>query len=217
MKSLLTIITIVCSSISLSAQDLSFTVSIVSDKNKDPMIMKVAASGTKMVMEPQQMTPQGTMKFLVDNTTSKQYMLVDANGQKMAMAFDMNDFGKTNESKTPPKITITKETRTVDGYKCTKVIAETDDQLTDMWTTEAVGMQYADFSKMMASAQKQNPYASVPELKNMKGFPVEIVTTDKKSKSVTTINIRDISKAPVSPEVFSMKGYQVMDVPAKTK
>ena len=213
MKIFNTILTFICLTIPAISQDLNFKVSITSDKSTEPFVMKVSASGTKMIMEPQQMAPQGNMKFLIDNAASKQYMLMDMNGQKMAMAFDMKDFEKASESKTPPKVTITKEARTIDNYKCTKVIVESDEEISDIWITEDVGMQYSEFFKMMSSAKNANPATSIPELKNVKGFPIEIVSKHKTKNTTTTVKIREISKTPVNPEIFSMKGYQVMATP----
>ena len=213
MRTLLTLISLFFAATILPAQDVSFKIFITSDKTTEPVVMKVSASGTKMVMEPQQMTPEGNMKFLVDNNASKQYILMDMNGQKMAMAFDMAELNKAAGDKDQTKITVTNETKVIDTYKCKKIIAESEEHHTEIWITEGVGVEYSDFFKMMASAQNQNSFASMPELKNIKGFPIETVSKDKKKNSTSTLKIREISKARVNPEIFSMKGYQVMAAP----
>ena len=196
----------------LGAQDLSFNLSVLTAKNPEPILMKVSISGSKMAMEPQNMGTPGSMTILVDQATGKQYMLMNSNGQKMAMAVNMNSIEKAAAAAKDPKVTITKETKTIDGYKCTKVITETDEQKADLWMTQDVGMQYAEFYKMINSAKgPQGSVAKVPDLKNVKGFPIEIVSTDKKKAETVTLKIKNISKAKIDQKVFSMEGYQVMD------
>lgn len=196
----------------LAAQDLSFNLSVLTAKNPEPILMKVSISGSKMAMEPQNMGTPGSMTILVDQATGKQYMLMNSNGQKMAMAVNMNSMEKAAAAVKDPKVTVTKETKTIEGYKCTKVITETDDQKADLWMTQDVGMQYADFYKMMNSAKgPQGSVAKVPDLKNVKGFPIEIVSTDKKKAETVTLKIKNISKAKIDQKLFSMEGYQVMD------
>jgi hypothetical protein len=195
----------------LRAQDLSFNLSVSAPKLSTPMVMKVSVSGSKIAMEPQNMGTQGKMKIILDNATSKQYMLMDANGQKMAMALNM-DIEKKAEAVKDPKITTTTETRIIDGYKCTKVITETEEQKADLWITPDVGMQYSDFYKMFNSSKgSAGSVTKRPELKSVKGFPIEIISTDKEKGDIVTLKIRDISKVKVDPKLFSMEGYQVMD------
>ncbi len=200
------------------AQDLSFNLSVTTTKTQEPILIKVFVSGTMVAMQPQNMGTPGAMTFLVDNAAGKQYMLMNANGQKMAMAVSPNDMQKQAAAIKEPKVTITKETRMIDGYKCTRVITETDDQKADLWITQDVGMQYADFYKMFnASKGPQGSMAKIPELKNVKGFPVEIVSTDKKKGETVTLKIQNISKAPVDQKLFSLEGYTMMDAGKMTR
>ena len=197
----------------LTAQDLSFNVAVTTGKNPEPILIKVAISGPKIAMQPQNMGIPGSMTILVDNAKGKQYMLMNANGQKMAMALPVNTTDKATAAAKDPKVTITKETKTVDGYKCTKVITETEEQKADLWVTQDVGMQYADFYKMMNSAKgpQGGSMVKIPDLKTVKGFPVEIISTDKKKAETVTIKIKNISKAKVDQKLFSTEGYQMMD------
>jgi len=197
----------------LVAQDLSFTMEMTSAKQKDPVIMKVVSKGNKIALTPQVTGTQGQMKIIVDHTAKKQYMLMDANGQKMAMAMDMTDIEKAIEQSKDPKITITKETKVIDGYKCTKVITETDESISEMWLTEDLGLNYGDLYKMVSSNKSpQGSNYGIPAMKNVKGFPVQMVITDKKKNEAMTINIKNISKAKVEDKSFSMEGYQMMDM-----
>ncbi|MBL0342395.1 MAG: DUF4412 domain-containing protein [Bacteroidetes bacterium] len=195
------------------SQDLSFNMEVTSAKQKDPIIMKVMSKGTKVVIQPQFSAEQGKMSIIVDQSTKKQYMLMDGNGQKMAMKMDMTDFDKATDQAKDPKITITKETKVIDSYKCTKVITETDENICDMWLTQDVGLSYSDLYKMVAPGKgPQGGGAGIPALKNVKGFPIQMIVKDKKKDETVTVNIRNISKAKVDEKVFSLEGYQVMDM-----
>lgn len=197
----------------LVAQDLSFNMEMTSAKQKDPIIMKVKSKGNKIAMIPQFTGAQGQMTIIVDHAAKKQYMLMDGNGQKLAMAMEMTDIEKTIEQTKDPKITITKETKTIDTYKCTKVITETEENTNEMWLTQDLGLNYSDLYKMVSSNKSpQGGNYGIPAMKNIKGFPIQMVITDKKKGDVTTVNIRNISKAKIDEKVFSMEGYQLMDM-----
>ncbi len=196
----------------LISQDLSFNLSVFTAKNPEPYEIKVSASGSKIAMEPRNIGVPGAITIIVDNTTGKQYMLMNSNGQKMAMGLKLDA-----ESKNPvkePRVTITKEFKTIDGYKCTRVLCESEDQKSDMWITQDVGMQYADFYKMFNSSKgPQGSMMKIPELKTVKGFPIEIISTDKQKGETVTLKIKNISKTKIDPKIFSMEGYQMMDAP----
>ena len=205
-------------SIQITGQDLSFNIHILSPKSTQPFIMKVSVSGTKVAMQTQQSTDQGQMSFLMDNSTGKQYLLMEGNGQKLAMPVNMNEVDKKSEAVKEPAITYTKETKTIDGYKCSKVITETDSLKADLWITQDIGFEYSEFFKMLNTTKgSAGPVARIPALTNMKGFPVEIISTDKKKNETTTLQIKNISKNKIDPKVFSMEGYQMMDPSMMTR
>src|SRR5688572_10850688 len=84
-------------SFQLTGQDLSFNINVLSPKSTEPFVMKVSVSGTKVAMQTQQSTNQGQMSFLMDNSTGKQYLLMEGNGQKLAMPIDMSEVEKKSE------------------------------------------------------------------------------------------------------------------------
>ena len=127
---------------------------------------------------------------------------------------DISKKPATNDAQTKdPKITITKETKVIDTYKCTKVITETEEMINDMWLTQDLGLNYSDLYKMVSSNQSpQGSNYGIPAMKNIKGFPIQMIIKDKKKDETTTINIRNISKAKIDEKVFSIEGYQLMDM-----
>jgi hypothetical protein len=211
-----TLFSLICflSVFTVNAQDFSFDMEMTGVKMKEPMIMKLYSSGTKMVIKPQ-IAGAGGMSVLVDEATKKQYLMMDNAGQKMAMVMNYTDqMNKAAETASDTKITVTTETKTIDGYKCKKIIAESAESKSDIWLTEDLGMNYADLYKMMSASGNgpQGKKNQLPAMKDVKGFPIEMNVTDKAKQETINIRIKNISKAKISPSMFSLEGYQMMDM-----
>ena len=203
-------------SMNLTAQDISFNIEVTSPKSTEPMSMKVVSNATKIAIFPNFAGDKSDTRFLIDNTTNQKYVLMINNGQKIAMAVNNFEVEKATEAIKEPKITSTKEVRTIDGYKCTKIIAESDEETSDIWLTQEAGLSYNELYKIFNST-KNTPGArrSLPSLKNVQGFPIEIITKDKAKDRNVTIRIKNISRAKTDPQMFSMDGYKVVDMTKK--
>ncbi len=200
------------------AQDLNFTMEIVSAKSKSPVLMKVSSSQSMVAIEPQFDGSQGTMRVLIDNNANKQFMLMEHNGQKMAMSIPASEIEKAGEKTNEPKITVTKDVKTINGYKCTRIIAETQETISDVWVTSESGLNYSDLYKIFSSSKGHSGASrSLPQLKNVKGFPIEIISTDKTKDESVTVRIKNINRAKPDPEIFSMDGFKVMDMPKMSR
>jgi len=203
-------------SMNISAQDLSFNMEVTTPKSQTPMVMKVSTSASKIAMEPTQMGDKGNMKFIIDNASNKKFMLMENNGQKMAMSVDPFIADKAAEKIAEPKVVITQEYRTIDGYKCNKVIAQTEETTAELWLTQEAGLSYNDLYKIFNST-KGTPGArsALPQVKDMKGFPIEIISKEKSKDGNVVVKIKNISRAKVDPKVFSMDGYKQVDMTKK--
>lgn len=214
MKTFNLVAILVIFSVALNAQDLSFNMEMTSPKTKDVVVMKVVTSESKMAIVPQLPDGQGSMKIILDNAANKQYVLMEHGGQKMAMAVDAFESEKYAEKASKePKITKTNEKRTIDGYSCTKIIAETDEVTSDIWLTQEAGLSYSDLYKIFNS-RKGTPGAdkALLSLKGVSGFPIEIVSKDKAKSEDVTIRIKDINRTKTDPKFFSIDGYKLMDM-----
>jgi hypothetical protein len=197
----------------VSAQNLSFTMHISTPKSEKGFVVKVGMQGSKMAMEPQ-MGEAGSMRYIMDNSENRQYMLMENNGQKMAMMIDPFDaVQKTAEQAKDPKITVTRESRSIDGYQCKKVIAETEEVVTEIWMAESAGLNYQQLYKIFNSTKgTPGPRRAMPDLKDIKGFPIEIISKDKAKAETVTIRIKDIKPNTTDAALFSMDGYKVVDM-----
>jgi hypothetical protein len=209
----LMILLLFTSSMALNAQEISFMMEVTPDKSKETIKMKVFAKGSKIAVIPQNLG-QGNMKIIVDNAAGKQYMLMDMNGEKMAMSLSSKATAAAESVQKEPKLTMTNDKKVIDGYNCTRMVAETDDNISDLWLSENVGITYAELFKMMntSKAPGMKGSASLPEMKNIKGFPLEMTSRDKKNGEIVTMRIRDIVKGNINDNTFSLDGYKMMEM-----
>ena len=65
------------------------------------------------------------MNTTVDVKTQKGLLLMEVMGSKRASEINLSD--DNTENTTAPKTIVTNETKTIIGYKCTKIIAQGED------------------------------------------------------------------------------------------
>ncbi len=75
----------------VKGQDLSFNMQMSKASDKEAMTMKVYTNKTKMLIQPQITGYKGNMSILIDQSAKKQYMLMNNEGQKMAMIINYVD------------------------------------------------------------------------------------------------------------------------------
>jgi hypothetical protein len=197
------------------AQDLSFVMEIKSPKMPAGMTMKVATSANKVAIQPVG-GPMAAMRIIIDGDAKKQYVLMENKGEKTAMVVDpFNGQGKPSSSK--PVVKQTKETKTIEGLKCTKTIVQSDGNTTELWLAKDAGINYQQFFNIFNSI-KGTPGASslLPDASEIKGFPMEVSTKDKAGE-VTTMKMSKISKSKVDASLFSRAGYKEVDMTKKSK
>jgi hypothetical protein len=144
---------------------------------------------------------------------------MENNGQKTAMMVDPFNASEATGKISEPKITQTKESKTIEGRKCSKIIVESESTVSDMWITSDAGLGYQDLYRIFNST-KGTPGASnvLPASSKINGFPVEILSKDKKSGAVSaSVRISGISKTKVDPSIFNMDGYQIVDMTKKSR
>jgi len=146
------------------------------------------------------------------------FILMGGKDGKMAMrkTYDnINEMLDTTKIE-HPKITQTNETKTINGYLCRKVIAETSTATMDMWVTNdlkfSLGKLMAYSNMNMGKGRKQA--SSGNGWGNVKGASLETVVTSKENGSVSTILVKEISTDSPSASLFDMTEYQIMEMPS---
>lgn len=205
-------VAIAFATLAASAQDLSYTVDVQSPKRPQTLSVKVMTNGTMTLMDPPA-EGNAPFKILVNNAKNEQYMLTQNGESKVAVRVDTFNETAAMEKAGKPKVEETKELKVIDGMNCRKVTAETDATSTIMWVTDDSGVSYQDLFRVV-NTNRNAPGARnvLPALNDLKGFPIEIVSTDKKTTEEVKVNIRNISREKLDAALFSMDGYRVNDM-----
>lgn len=203
---------IAVASLTVNAQNLSFTVDVQSPKRPQTMSIKVMSNGTILRMEP---PADGNvpLKILVDQSKNTQYMLTEKGTNKVAAQVDAFNPDNAGEKSATPKIEVTKEIRVIDGMNCTKVTAETDETSTTMWVTSDLSVNYSDLFRIVnTNRNAPGSRSALPATKNINGFPLEVLSKDKKTSEEVKINIRNVNTEKLDPALFSLDGYRLTDM-----
>lgn len=210
-RSILTAV-IAVTALTASAQDISYTVDVQSPKRPQTLSVKVMSNGSMTLMDPPA-DGNAPIRILIDNMKNAQYMLTNSGDNKVAVRVDAFNQTAAMDKASQPKVEETKELRVIDGMNCRKVTAETDATSTVMWVTDEAGVTYQDLFRVV-NTNRNAPGARniMPALNDLKGFPIEIVSTDKKTSEEVKVNIRNISREKIDAALFSMDGYRVNDM-----
>lgn len=147
-------------------------------------------------------------KMYMNGEKKEMYMLMEKE-QKIAMRLKLDENNKKDDKK-QPKITVTKETKDILGYKCTKVIIEDEQKVTNAWVTKELNL---DFSKLAGGGRKGNNNAVLAKY----GFPLELDGTDEKGSKIV-MKATKIEKTTINDSVFpDLSQYQVQDMPSMGK
>jgi len=177
--------------------------------------MDLYLKDSKMLIKPMMggnmQAGMGGIKMIFDFTSSDYLMLMENNGNKMGVKQNLKTILESANSqayKSVDKITPTKETKIIEGYKCTKYIITSNENISDVWITKDVKLSYKEFFKAM-SAMAQGKNSANSKFDNLEGFPILIESTDKtKGKNATTRMVfKNIKEGVVTDEMFSTEGY----------
>jgi hypothetical protein len=173
-----------------------------------PHVMHFWSSPDKVLMEFQAIPGQGAqMKMLTDLKEKWTYMMMtDGQGNKRAMKSHKKKIVYTGDP--DAHITVTKETKVIDGHACTKVIGTSKEGTWTAWVAKDIDVNLSDIMGAGPGRSKESR-----DWKDVKGFPLEMTMTDKDGHTNMVMHIRDFKVGSVDPSVFSMDGYQVMEIP----
>ncbi|MEP7168074.1 MAG: DUF4412 domain-containing protein [Bacteroidota bacterium] len=191
----------------------SYLMHIETAQKKSIAEMQISIKGDKSCMEMITAPNEGKFRTIFDKKEKTMTILVDKDGtNKMAMVRKMPDATEySGKEGKEPQITVTTETKKIEGYTCKKVIAESDESTTEMWVTDELGLTYSDMFGMMSSAR--GPASNVQNYKDVKGMPLEMnIKSKNKPDGDTVITLKNIKKGDMDASLFDTTGYQVMDM-----
>jgi hypothetical protein len=214
-KILLTAATAFVMSLAASAQFTgSFSITLTGDKVKEPVEMNYYVKPSMIAMEMPSMKEKGFVKTIINKDAHDITTCMDNKGNKMAMRQKMSDKDYGPKSDESVKITKTGETKTIDGYKCEKVIVESDQATSECWMTTDVKVSMQDIMGAMASRNAKQYQQKMPQgYDKLEGVSIETATTNKKSGEKSNVKVHDIKIGKVDDAMFSIEGYQMMEMP----
>ena len=183
-------------------------------------ILKMESSSSKKPIPDMKFTVKGDMatgeivdrsqangfkKNIMNKKDRTMLMLMDKNGNKVAMKNKMPEVKASPNDQSEPKITATGKTKMIEGYNCKEIISENEESTADLWTTDELGLSMTD---MLGFAGKTND----PVYGN--AISLETTISNKKDNSKTVMYIKNIKKYSVPDSQFSTEGYQIMEMPA---
>lgn len=199
-------------SITLSAQSFEGMIKMTSDSpygiNADFTI-----KGDKILLEND--SKAGKVQLIFEKTTGDITTITNENGRTMAIKTNMENnpyvkgnAGKITDSYSDYKVEKTTETKTIDGYNCTKFIGKGKTSESIMWITNEINFNWADLSPMKNSAGR-NPYKIDA---GTDGMIMEMQTKEKNGKIEWTMTA-DVTEMVVNDAKFAVPtGVQVMDM-----
>lgn len=185
------------------------------EKKESPMNMHYFSSTDMVLMKNDMNAQKGReMTMLTDLKGKWQYVLMtDEKGEKTAMKSHKKKVSmdrKDAEDK-KPEITVTSETKTIDGHVCTKVIAKSADGTWTGWVAKDIKGPFADMAR---NVSQRGGEASMKSYEGVDGFPLEYEWVDAKDGDKVTCYMKDLKLGTVDASVFSLDGYQVMEMPS---
>jgi hypothetical protein len=152
------------------------------------------------------------MKVLVDLKGQLQYMLMtDEQGGRTAMKSIRKAIPSEKEAGAKaPDITVTNETRTIEGRVCTKVVAKSTE---GTWTGWVAGDLKSPFADMARSIGKDNERMTKGG-RGIQGMPLEYEFVSAVGGEKFVGYIKDLKVGTPDPALFSLDGYEVKEMPA---
>jgi hypothetical protein len=185
------------------------------EKKDSPMNLSYYSNAEMMLMKNDMMARDGReMTMLTDLKGKWQYVLMtDEKGKKTAMKSHKKTVvtDKKEAEDKRPEITVTNETKTIDGYACTKVIVKSEDGTWTGWVAKGIKGPFADVARNM---ELRGGAASLKFDEGVDGFPMEYEWVDTKSSDRIVGYTRNLKVGEVDPSVFSLDGYEVMEMPS---
>jgi hypothetical protein len=149
-----------------------------------------------------------SMRGVIDYTDKSMIMFME--DQKMVMGIPM-DLEKTmKDMQNDPKMKASTpkksgRTKTILGYKCDEWLTENTEYASAVWLSDKLPINSASFYKIMAQQLAKSTGTPMPA--DMKGVPLEIQATNKKSGDKYSMVCTEVSNKPTK---FSTAGYKTM-------
>lgn len=182
------------------------------ESKNSPASSTIHSSESKLAFDSKSPEMKESVRMIIDQKEKMQYMLMDdGKGNKMAMKTrKMKVTGMEESNRNAADIQVTDETKTIDGHVCKKMIAKDEDGTWTGWMAQDIEMP---FHSVMRDMRGKGAEMHDDALAGVHGFPLEYEWVSNDGKERVTCRIRDLKLGTVDEGAFSMKGYQLMEMP----
>ena len=177
-----------------------------------PVSIRYWSNADKLIYALEIPGQQQQMRMLTDLRTNSSYMLIDdGSGNRTAMKSKRPEVAANAEKGEKPQITVTKETREIEGRSCTKVTAVSKDGTWTGWVDMGLKSAFADMARGMdGQAAQQTRQARA----DVEGFPLEFEWVPAKSDERIVGYVKELVVGKVDEQLFDLNGYNLIEMPS---
>lgn len=149
-----------------------------------------------------------SMRGVIDYTDKSMIMFMEDQKMVMGIPMDLDKAMQDVQNDPKTKVSTPKKTgraKTILGYACDEWLTENADYTSSVWLSNKLPINSASFYKIMA--QQLSKSTGTPMPTDMKGVPLEIQSTNKKTGDKYGMVCTEIGNKPVK---FSIAGYKTM-------
>ncbi len=106
-------------------------------------------------------------------------------------------------------VTVTSETKVIDGHTCVKVISTSEEGTWTGWVAQDLPTPFED---MLRNVSNGDPNMT-GRMSKLKGFPLEFEWVDADGKSSMHCYMKEVQVGKVDESVFSLDGYEQVEMP----
>jgi hypothetical protein len=193
----------------------------IAENNKDyPMVWHIEdkLSGGKIAMEVQdEMISKGVSRRILYNQSDSTWtMLIEFNAVKQGTRIGVKNLYTDTSMHKNISIRKTKEVKNIEGYACSKFIAESKDYTADMWITKQINFDLVHLYKLLAHCGMLSNHVKKGEWyksKNFKGMVMKVTSTKKSTGENYTMEIKNIIPGKLNETFFDLKGFRISNIP----
>ena len=165
---------------------------------------------------------QESAQMIFDTQTGKTTVISEENGQRKGTRMRMPNFAgmaqrELDAQENTVQVTKTGETRTINGYRCTKYtyVDTANGYSGESWITQDVDLTHADVFGVMTASFGGGGMQLPAEMNRALdgGFPIQTTSTDKKGTTSTmTMSSIKIGAANVDRSLFDTSGVTIEEL-----
>jgi len=148
------------------------------------------------------------VRAVIDYNNKAMIMFMEEQKMVMGIPLDIEKTMKDIQNDPKTKVSSPKKTgrkKTILGYACEEWVSDNTDYTSSMWMSDKVPIASASFYKIMSQQLFKSTGTPMPT--DMKGIPLEIQSTTKKTGDKYGMICTEISNKPTK---FSTAGYKTM-------